>query len=196
VNGATVSANGQSSGQTNGATATAPSSAVIGLAPDKSRASNLVGELQRGGFSNNDISALLPDGKRTQEFAHEENTKAPEGSAAPPHVSEPVGTTKLAPADGTLAVPGLGPLSAAAPIVAALNGVENVVGGLDRALVEMGIPDVERKQYESKIKSGKILLSVRSDDAARRVQAKSILESGGATDTMTIGDKTIAAKSQ
>src|SRR5579863_6587244 len=35
-----------------------------------------------GGFTHNDISVLLPDARSTQEFAHEKNTKAPEGTTA------------------------------------------------------------------------------------------------------------------
>jgi hypothetical protein len=34
------------------------------------------------GFSNDDISVLLPDNEGTKDFAHDKSTKAPEGTTA------------------------------------------------------------------------------------------------------------------
>jgi hypothetical protein len=50
---------------------------------------------------------------------------------------------------GALAIPGVGPLIAAGPIMAALAGlgVGGAVGGLVGALVGMGIPEYEAKRY-------------------------------------------------
>ena len=45
------------------------------------QAENIIAGLKSAGFSNNDISALLPDKRGTRDFAHEHNTKAPEGAA-------------------------------------------------------------------------------------------------------------------
>ena len=55
--------------------------AVFCIVPDISRASRIVSELQSAGFSNNDISVLMPDKGTTRDFAHEHHTKAPEGIA-------------------------------------------------------------------------------------------------------------------
>jgi len=41
---------------------------VFCLAHDEAQACNIVGELQNAGFSNNDISVLLPDKSSTREF--------------------------------------------------------------------------------------------------------------------------------
>jgi hypothetical protein len=41
-----------------------------------------VDALLGAGFSNDDISALLPDKRTTKDFAHEHQTKAPEGVVA------------------------------------------------------------------------------------------------------------------
>ena len=64
---------------------------------------------------------------------------------------------------GALAIPGVGPLIAAGPILAALSGaaVGGAVGGLAGALVGIGIPEYEAKRYEGRIKSGNILISTR-----------------------------------
>jgi hypothetical protein len=67
---------------------------------------------------------------------------------------------------GALAIPGLGPLIAAGPIVAALAGVGAVgaVGGVIGALAGMGVPEYEAKRFEGRIKQGGVLMSVHCDN--------------------------------
>ena len=54
--------------------------AVFGIYKSVPQAELAVDRIIAGGFSNNDISVLLPDNQSTKEFAHEKNTKAPEGT--------------------------------------------------------------------------------------------------------------------
>lgn len=173
--------------------------AVIGLVASQAQAENIVGQLQRAGFSNNDISALFPDKKGTRDFAHEQNTKAPEGAVAGASAGGAIGGTMgLLAGIGALAIPGLGPFIAAGPIMAALSGAAAgaAVGGIAGALIGMGIPELEAKQYEGKVKGGNILLSVHVDDRDERARAKKILEAGGATDIVTAGEEGVSAKQQ
>jgi hypothetical protein len=168
--------------------------AVLGLVPTQPQAEAIVGELQRSGFMNSDISALFPDKKGSRDFAHEQHTKAPEGAIAGAGAGGAIGgTIGLLAGIGALAIPGLGPFIAAGPIMAALSGFAAgaAVGGIAGALVGMGIPEIEAKQYESKIKDGNILLSVHVEDGNERARAKKILEKGGATDIVTIGEKSV-----
>ena len=62
----------------------------------------------------------------------------------------------------TLAIPGLGPLIPAGPVMATLTGVGSggVVGGVIGALSGMGIPECEAKPYEGRVEEGGILVSV------------------------------------
>lgn len=81
---------------------------------------------------------------------------------------------------GSLIVPGLGIIAAAGPIAGLLSGV--VTGGIVGGLVDLGIPEKESKQYESDIKQGKILFSMRTDeDKVDRIV--SILKNSGAIST-------------
>ena len=48
--------------------------------PDQAEA--MIAQLQSAGFSPNDISVLFPDKQGTADFAHEHDTKAPEGAVA------------------------------------------------------------------------------------------------------------------
>jgi len=168
--------------------------AVIGLVSSYTQAEACVGQLQAAGFSNNDISALFPDKKGSRDFAHEKNTKAPEGAVAGASAGGAIGgTVGLLAGIGALAIPGLGPFIAAGPIMAALSGAAAgaAVGGLTGALIGMGIPELEAKQYEGKIKDGNILLSVHVDSSEQRERAKRILEAGGARDVSTTGEESI-----
>jgi len=165
--------------------------AVFGIYPNRSAAERAVDELRVEGFRNTDISVLLADNAGSKDFAHEMNTKTPEGATA--------GATSGAIAGGilgwlagigALAIPGVGPLIAAGPIMGALAGagVLGAVGGIVGALVGMGIPEYEAKRYEGRIKEGGVLLSVHCDDSEWVSRAKKLLERTGAQDIASAGE--------
>src|SRR5579872_809263 len=95
---------------------------VFCLVGSEMTACTIVDELKAAGFSNNDISVLLPDKTGTRDFAHEKNTKAPEGAVTGAATGGILGGALgwLA-GIGTLAIPGVGPFIAAGPIMAALS---------------------------------------------------------------------------
>jgi hypothetical protein len=165
--------------------------AVICIVNNDRQAERVVGELRNAGFSSDQISALFPDKQGSRDFAHEQNTKAPEGAAAGAGAGGALGgALGWLVGIGSLAIPGLGPFIAAGPILAALSGaaVGAAVGGLAGALIGMGIPEYEAKQYEGKVKGGNILISVHTEDSAQRDMAKEIFEKAGATDIRTTGE--------
>lgn len=170
---------------------------VFCLARDMGQAERIVDELKAAGFSNNDISALLPDKCSTKEFAHEKGTKAPEGAVTGAGTGGVLGGVLgwLA-GIGSLAIPGVGPLIAAGPIMAALSGaaVGATAGGLIGALVGMGIPEYEAKRYESRLREGRILLSVHSENSDETKRAKEIFERAGAEDIATAGEERVSDK--
>src|SRR5512140_97065 len=152
--------------------------AVFGLYTTRRQVENAVDELKAQGFRNTDISVLLPENVGTKDFAHEKGTKAPEGMATGATSGAVVGGALgwLA-GIGSLAIPGVGPLIAAGPIVAALAGagVGGAVGTLTGALIGLGIPEYEAKRYEGRVKEGGILLSVHCDNSDWADKAKDIL---------------------
>src|SRR6478735_2589614 len=141
---------------------------VFCLARDEAQACNIVDQLKTSGFSNNDISVLLPDKSGTKDFAHKKGTKAPEGAVTGAGTGGVLGGVLgwLA-GIGALAIPGLGPFIAAGPIMAALGGaaVGGAAGGLIGALIGMGIPEYEAKRYEARLREGRILLAVHSENS-------------------------------
>jgi hypothetical protein len=165
--------------------------AVFGIYPNRNSVDSAVDSLKAAQFRNTDISVLFPDKSGSKDFAHEKNTKAPEGATTG------AGTGALLGGGlgwlvgiGALAIPGVGPFIAAGPIVAALAGVGvgGAVGGLTGALIGMGIPEYEAKRYEGRVKDGGILLSVHSDDSEWTKKAKEILERTGAQDISSAGE--------
>jgi hypothetical protein len=169
--------------------------AVFGIYKTRGQAEMAVDRVLAAGFSNNDISVLLPDSSSTKEFAHEKNTKAPEGATTGVAAGGAVGgTLGLLAGIGALAIPGVGPLIAAGPIMGALAGVGvgGVVGGLIGALVGLGIPEYEAKRYEGRIKDGGILLSVHCDTSDEISRAKDLLKATGAEDIASSGEKSVS----
>jgi len=164
---------------------------VFGIYPSRVNAEEAVDSLRAAGFRNTDISALFPDNVGTKDFAHEMHTKAPEGTAAGATSGAVLGGVLgwLA-GIGALAIPGIGPLIAAGPILGMLAGAGavGVVGGIVGALVGLGIPEYEAKRYEGRIKSGGILLSVHCDSSDWVSKAKDILKHTGAEDVASASE--------
>ena len=165
--------------------------AVFGIYRSGQHAERAVDSIITAGFPSANISVLLPDSRSTKEFAHEKDTKAPEGTTAGVTAGGVIGgTLGVLAGIGALAIPGVGPLIAAGPIMAGLAGlgVGGAVGGLVGALVGMGIPEYEAKRYEGQVKSGGTLLSVHCDTSQEVTRAKELLKSTGATDIASTGE--------
>jgi hypothetical protein len=163
----------------------ATESAAFGIFANRSNAEAAVDQLTLAGFSNQDISALLSDKVESQESATEPQTKAAEGATAGAGVGGIVGgALGLLAGIGALAVPGVGPVIVAGPLLASLAGlgVGGAVGGLVGALVGMGIPEFEAKCYDSRVKDGAVLLAVHCASSEEVNKAREALEAGGAQD--------------
>jgi hypothetical protein len=165
--------------------------AVFGIYPTVESAERAVDTLIAAGIPGSNISVLLPDSRSTHDFAHEKATKAPEGAASGGTAGGVIGgALGVLAGIGALAIPGIGPLVAAGPIVAGLAGlgVGGAVGGLVGALVGMGIPEYEAKRYEGRVKKGGSLLSVHCDASGEVSRAKDPLKGTGAEDVASAGE--------
>jgi len=168
------------------------SQVVFALTATQSQAIRVVSELKQAGFLEDDLSVLLPDKTGTRDFAHEQHTKMPEGTATGGVVGGLAGAfAGVLAGIGAIAIPGLGPFIAAGPILAALGGatVGGVVGGVAGALVGLGIPEIEAKAYEGKIRDGNILISAHCVDADHVKRAKDVLQRCGATNIVAGSEK-------
>lgn len=171
------------------------SKTVICLANTEAQAETIVDRLNQAGIPTSDVSVLFPDKTGSRDFAHEHNTKAPEGTAIGASAGGVTGgVLGLLAGIGALAIPGVGPFIAAGPIMAALSGaaVGATLGGIAGALIGLGIPEFEAKQYEAKIKEGNILVSAHTTDGDGVDRVKDIMKEAGATDITSTGEVSVS----
>ncbi len=168
---------------------------VYGVYADREQVEKAIDRLRKDGFVSSNISVVFPDRDLNKEFALEKNTKAPEGAMAGGGTGLVVGgALGWLVGIGTLAIPGVGPLLAAGPIVAALAGagVGSAIGGVAGALIGLGLPEIEAKRYEEEIKRGRILVSVHCDSVNTAQKARKALEDSGAKDVFLSGEQRAA----
>jgi hypothetical protein len=165
---------------------------VFGIYSSRRQVESAVDELKASGFRNTDISILFPENVGTKDFVLAKETKAPEGTATGVVTGGLIGGALgwLA-GIGSVAIPGVGPLIAAGPIIGMLTGVGmgGAVGAITGALIGLGIPEYEAKRYEGRVKNGGILLSVHSDNSKWTKKAKKVLEDTGAEDISSTSEE-------
>ena len=156
---------------------------VFGIYADRTAVSDARDVLHQAGYRATDISVLLPDNQGSKDFAHEKNTKAPEGATTGAAAGVVLGAVLAwLVAVGVFAIPGLGPFVAAGPLMAALAGAGSggALGWLIGFLVGLGMPEYEAKRYAGRIRRGGILLSVHCDSSEWCDRAKKTLKDTGA----------------
>ncbi|HLK64750.1 MAG TPA: hypothetical protein VKU19_15000 [Bryobacteraceae bacterium] len=173
----------------------AKNTAVFGIYPSRLEMEEAVDRLRRAGFRSADISALLQDNQGTKDFAHEKNTKAPEGFCAGVIAGAIIGAVLgWFTGTGQLVIPNLVSITAAGPIVAAFAGAGGIgiLFGLIGALIGMTIPEYEARRYEGRIRQGGVLMSVHCDNHDWVKRAKDVMMHAGGqkigTETEKSGD--------
>jgi hypothetical protein len=173
---------------------------AIGIFSTATQAEVGVDMLIMKGFKSAGISVLLPHQPNNQPVPPGSKANAkPSPQTTKTESAAVVGATSggalfgalaLLVGTGLLAIPGLGPVIAAGPLVAGLSGlgVGAAVGGLSGALVGMGLHADEAKRYVGQIEAGHTLLHVNCDTPEQVLVAKVILEASGAKGVTSGGD--------
>jgi hypothetical protein len=162
--------------------------AAFGMFANIANAEAAIDGLTMEGFSNDALSVLLSDKDEARVLAAENITRASEGATTGAGVGGVVGgALGLLAGIGVLALPSVGPLIAAGPIMASLAGlgVGGAVGGFVGALVGMGIPEFEAKLYDGRLKDGGVLVAVHCETSERISKARAVLKAVGAEDIAT-----------
>ena len=170
------------------------SKSIFCIATTQGQAEQIVERLQAQGFAASEISVLLPDTSGTGDFGHVKSTKASEGVTAGATTGGLAGgVLGLLAGIGALAIPGAGPFIAAGPIMAALSGASlgAATGGVVGGLIGLGIPEIEAKRYEDKLKKGNYLIAAHADDGEKLDRAKQIFKDAGAEDISTISEANV-----
>ena len=125
------------------------------------------------GYSRDDISVLMSEESRRTYYGTTTDTelgsKAAEGTGVGAAIGGTIGAViaGIAAIGTNVLLPGLG-LVVAGPLAAALAGAGagGITGGLVGAFVGSGIPEERARDYETGIRSGGIVLSVRARNSA------------------------------
>jgi hypothetical protein len=170
---------------------------VYCLTKSDAHAIRIADRLKAAGFTASDISILTPDRGGVRDLGHENSTKAPEGAATGAGTGALLGGALGWMAGiGALAIPGVGPLIAAGPILGALSGlaVGGTVGGMTGALVGMGIPEYEARQFEGKLREGNILMCVHANDSKEAAKARKVFTEEKAESISTGSEAPVASR--
>jgi hypothetical protein len=170
---------------------------VLGIYADREAVERATDVLIHAGFSAPSISLLLPESLGANSLTTEKTSKAPEGVAAGATSGAVLGgTLGLLVGIGALAIPGLGLVIAAGPIMATLAGVGvgGTIGGFTGALVGLGIPEYEAKTYERRLRRGGILLSIHCETANEISRAKDLMKGTGAQHIAAAGESPSGSK--
>ncbi|MFX4261522.1 general stress protein [Pelotomaculum propionicicum] len=149
---------------------------VIGLFDSRDQAEKAASELRGSGFKD-EISILAADRDKTVHKTSDTGSESLTSGVTTGGVLG--GLAGLGLGAGALAIPGIGPIIAAGPIAGLVSGA--LTGGVAGGLVDWGIPAERGKFYEDKVKEGKILASVRTEDGKIN-SAADILRRNGARD--------------
>ncbi len=147
---------------------------IVGVFDTEQEATRAIEGLQRQGVSNDEISVITRDRDELKNISDDTGTMAPEGVATGAATGGVVGgIAGLLAGIGALAIPGIGPILAAGPIVATLTGaaIGAGAGGLVGGLIGLGIPEDEAKEYEGYVDSGKILVLVDDNGRGRDIHS-------------------------
>jgi hypothetical protein len=149
---------------------------VVAVFREQRSAEQAVRDMREQGFGDDEISIIAKDERRRGgggEMSYE-NQNLADGTTTGGALG---GLAGLLAGAGALLIPGIGPIIAAGPLAGALTGV--VTGGVAGGLIDYGIPEERGQHYEDRVREGKVLVTVRSEEEETQ-SAMDILKENGA----------------
>jgi hypothetical protein len=135
---------------------------VVGVYETEVQAIEAVEQLKNKGYTIDEVSIMAKDPQKLTETAEEISPSTKDGMIAGAAAGGAIGLTGLFLGLSALAVPGIGPIIAAGPIISTLGGAAagaaSGAGGIKNALIETGISEEEAERYTDDVKDGKILV--------------------------------------
>src|SRR5258708_19449688 len=143
---------------------------IIALYDDLTMAQHVVNDLMNAGIPRDRISLVANDatgqyGTYLQTKHPGDNMDAGEGTVFGASVGA---LTGILVSLGTLAIPGVGPVIAAGPLVAGLTGAltgalaGGATGGIVGALIDASVPEADARRYAEGVRRGGTLVSVQA----------------------------------
>lgn len=166
---------------------------IVGLFDSAPNAQSAVGDLVQMGIARDEIGvvAYRSDDWRAGDNAPMVSDTAAEDTLTGAGVGAAIGgISGLVMGLVVLPIPGIGPVLAAGPIVAALAGMGfgAAAGGLIGALTSVGVPEEHAQHYAEAVRRGGTLVTVHAtDDQARHVSV--VMARWGAADIQARADQ-------
>ncbi|OWK39745.1 general stress protein [Fimbriiglobus ruber] len=164
---------------------------VVGAFDNRERAREAIQGLKSAGFSDDQLGILTQDqstrvvGERAAAADETPSSHWEEGTGIGAAAGAATGLgIGLAVAAGL--VPPLGPIIAGGTLIALLAsaGAGATVGSVVGGLIGLGVPEDEASYYEEEFRSGRTLVTVRTENRAE--EARSILNQHGAVQRETV----------
>ncbi|MBZ4647239.1 MAG: hypothetical protein JG777_2728 [Clostridia bacterium] len=141
---------------------------IVGIFDSYDLAEKAARQIKDNGLRTDDISIVARD--NNQQGAQETGTFTNENRGINDNVSDGTvtggvlgGLAGLLLGMGTMVIPGLGVIAAAGPIAGLLSGA--LTGGIVGGLVDLGIPEEAGREYEREVRQGRVLWSMRTEEA-------------------------------
>ncbi|WP_339226385.1 general stress protein [Oceanobacillus sp. FSL K6-2867] len=135
---------------------------IVGIYDTEEQAVKAVEQLKSKGYTIDKISIIAQNTNMLKESAEEISPSTTDGAVAGAAAGGAIGVTGLFIGLSALAIPGIGPVIAAGPIITTLGGAAagaaSGAGGLKHALLEIGVSNEEAERYSNDVKEGKILV--------------------------------------
>ena len=161
---------------------------VIGVFESAIEVNDAVDLLQEAGFAAGDVTAVLPQARPTS-TKDQRAAAAQELGRGPPEALTTGMTTGVMLGGalgwlvgiGSFVVPGIGPIIASGPLLAALAGagLGGAVGGLTAALIGIGVSTSDAAYVEAHLKGGRSFLTVRCQTPKDLADARDVFVACG-----------------
>lgn len=141
---------------------------VVGSFDNKAQATEVTRDLRTAGFLDSDVNIVTHGAAGEAMDSPVSPDDGPNNAATGAVTGGAIGgAAGLAVSLLGIAIPGVGPILAAGPIVAALAGAGAgaVAGGLIGGLTELGIPEADAQHYAESVRRGGALVTVRADES-------------------------------
>jgi len=155
---------------------------ITGIFKNRPNAMSTLDDLRRHGFALDDISLLMSESSRGNEFKVEEHSKSSQGMASGAAVGGVLGAIVLGLTTvGMVAAPGVGIFAVGQWLsLLAGFGAGALGGGLIGGLIGLGISEHVAELYRGEIEKGGILIGVYSLDEDRAKEVVKLFEANGA----------------
>lgn len=171
---------------------------IFGVFAQRIDAENAINSLETEGFDPKEISIVMKNNEDVEAIRNNTGANVVGGATAGATTGAVIGgLAGLLIGIGAIAIPGIGALLIAGPLVTALGftgaaastvaGATTgaLAGGLIGALVNLGIPEEDAKVYEDRVRGGAILVAV-PEMTGMHMEVSAILTENGAEQVKTV----------